>query len=56
MIDEGRPGRFICNPVVTKKAWDTISNLHSNTLLLCYPEGLDKECSAAYTVLITDIH
>jgi hypothetical protein len=56
LIDAGRPWRFILNPVVTKKKRDAISSLHPKSFLLCYSDGLDRECSAEYTDLIVDVH
>jgi hypothetical protein len=56
LIEAGRPGRFISNPEVTKKEWDTISDLHPKTLMLCAPIGLDAEGNEAYAELCADIY
>jgi hypothetical protein len=54
-IEAGRPGRFISNPVVTKREWDAVSDLYPKALILSYAVGLDKEENEAYAQLCCDI-
>jgi hypothetical protein len=55
LIDAGRPGAFISNPIVTKREWDAVSSLHPKTLALSHPEGLDKENRDAFAELLDHI-